>query len=130
MIIDTHAHIGSILDFNMTTEQLLYSMERYGIDFTLFSHIGAVECDHMGNPVPDFLQRPQNELLIEALNEAKKAPDMLGVLPWLRIHSELPDAGFIAMIKDNLDIIYEYACDSGALLLPSGEICRCIIEMI
>ena len=106
MIIDTHAHIGSILDFNMTTEQLLYSMERYGIDFTLFSHIGAVECDHMGNPVPDFLQRPQNELLIEALNEAKKAPDKLGVLPWLKIRQELPDADFIRLLRENRELIY------------------------
>ena len=27
MIIDTHAHIGHIPDFNMTTEQLLYSQK-------------------------------------------------------------------------------------------------------
>lgn len=34
MIIDTHAHIGALPPFfDMTTEQVLYSMEKYGIDF-------------------------------------------------------------------------------------------------
>ena len=60
MIIDTHAHIGHIPDFNMTTEQLLYSMERYGVDFTLFSHIEAVEFDHMGN-AGEFMQAVADE---------------------------------------------------------------------
>ena len=32
MIIDTHTHIGKMLNFNMKTEDLLYSMEKYGID--------------------------------------------------------------------------------------------------
>ena len=32
MLIDTHAHIGKILKFNMTVEDLLYSMERYGVE--------------------------------------------------------------------------------------------------
>ncbi len=106
MIIDTHAHIGHILDFNMTTEQLLYSMERYGVDFTLFSHIEAVEFDHMGNAVPPEFQRSQNELFREAVAEARKAPGKLGVLPWLKIHGEQPDREFEAILKENRGIVY------------------------
>lgn len=33
MIIDTHAHIGKMLIFDMPEEDLLYSIEKYGIDF-------------------------------------------------------------------------------------------------
>lgn len=35
MIIDTHAHIGKMLIFDMPEEDLLYSIEKYGIDFSL-----------------------------------------------------------------------------------------------
>ena len=60
MIIDTHAHIGTILNFDMTVEQIIYSMDKYGVDFSLFSDIEAVENDHQGNPVPPSFQKPQN----------------------------------------------------------------------
>ena len=39
MIIDTHAHIGTLPPFDMTIEQVLYSMDKYGIDFTILSNI-------------------------------------------------------------------------------------------
>lgn len=108
MIIDTHTHIGHILDFNMSTEQILYSMKRYGVDFSLMSHIEAVENDHQGNPVPPAFQRSQNELLNEIIREARKAPDKLGVLPWLKIRRELPDEAFVRLIKENRDVIYGF----------------------
>ena len=37
MIIDTHVHIGKFMDFVMKPEDVIYSMERYGIDFSLVS---------------------------------------------------------------------------------------------
>ncbi len=55
MIIDTHAHIGKMLIFDMPEEDLLYSIEKYGIDFSLVSNIEGSEFDEHGKPVPDFL---------------------------------------------------------------------------
>ena len=49
MIIDTHAHIGTLPPFDMTIDQLLYSMDAYGIDFTILSNIEGAENDHQGN---------------------------------------------------------------------------------
>lgn len=106
MIIDSHAHIGVLPPFDMTAEDLLYSMERYGIDFSLFSNIEGAENDHQGTPVPDEWQTPQNELLRKTLAVAKQAPGKLGVLPWLRIRQELPDAEFVRLTEDNRDLIY------------------------
>lgn len=106
MIIDTHAHIGKILDFDMTVEQIVYSMERYGIDFSLFSNIEAVENDHQGNPVPDFFQKPQNLVLKESIEQARKIPEKLGLLVWMKYRQETPDGEFIKLIEDNRDIIY------------------------
>ncbi len=106
MIIDTHAHIGTIPPFDMPVENLLYSMERYGIDFSLISNIEAVEFDHHGNPVPPEYRKPQNLLLKETIAAARMAPGKLGVLPWLKIANELPDREFVSLIEENKDIIF------------------------
>lgn len=106
MIIDTHAHIGKVLHFDMTTEQILYSMDRYGIDFTLFSNIEAVENDPEGNPVPPAYQKPQNEVLRASITEARKTPQKLGVLAWMKCRQEQPDAEFERMIAENRDVVY------------------------
>lgn len=106
MIIDTHAHIGTLLDFNMTAEQIVYSMERYGVDFSLVSNIEGAEFDHMGNAVPPEFEKPQNRLLEETLAACKQYPEKLGVLPWMRIHGETPDAEFARLIKENRSLIY------------------------
>ena len=107
MIIDTHAHIGTLPPFfDMKTDELLYSMERYGIDFSLVSNIEAAENDHQGNPVPDELQKPQNEILKATLAEARRAPDRLGVLAWMKIRQELPDREFVSLVRENRDVIY------------------------
>ena len=90
MIIDTHAHIGALPPFfDMTTEQVLRSMDKYGVDFTLVSSIEAAEFDHQSNPVPDFLQKPQNRVLRDTLDAVRQAPDRLGALPWLKINQKL-----------------------------------------
>ena len=106
MIIDSHTHIGVLPPFYMTADMLLDSMARFGIDFSLVSNIECAENDHEGNPVPPEYRVPQNEVLRKTLNEAKKAPDKLGVLPWLRIENELPDAAFEELLRENREIIY------------------------
>ena len=106
MIIDTHAHIGTLPPFDMKLGELLRSMERFGIDFSLFSSIEGAENDHQGTPVPPAYQKPQNRLLREALDAAKTAPDRLGVLAWMRIRQELPDEGFVRLLRENRDLIY------------------------
>ena len=107
-IIDTHVHIGNMIDFVMTEEMVLYSMERYGIDFSLISNIEAAEFDHFGRPVPKNLQKSQIELLNQTLSVARRHPDKLGVLVWLKISSEQPNDEFEDILKNNLDIIYGF----------------------
>jgi len=108
VIIDTHTHIGVLPPFYMTADMLLGSMERYGIDFSLVSNIEGAENDHRGDPVPKEWQTPQNELLRRTLAVARKAPQKLGVLPWLRIRQELPDDEFVRIIKENRALIYGF----------------------
>lgn len=106
MIIDTHVHIGKILVFNMPEEDVLYSMDRYGIDFSLISNVECAENAPGGTPIPQNLQKSQNEVLEKTLEFARAHSNKIGVLPWLKIRQERPDAEFIRMIAENRDIIY------------------------
>ncbi len=106
MIIDTHAHIGRLIGFNMPPKNLLYSMDRYGIDFSLVSNIEAAEFDHKGRRLPFFLRKSQNKLLRETLAFAGENADRIGVLPWMRIYSETPDEEFLRLIEENRALVY------------------------
>ena len=107
-IIDTHVHIGNMINFVMTEEMVLYSIAKYGIDFSLISNIEAAEFDHQGNPVPKELQQSQNDLLKQTICVARRHPEKLGVLVWLKLSSEQPDDEFEDILKNNLDIIYGF----------------------
>ncbi len=52
MIIDTHIHIGKILNFDMQEATVLASMAKYGINFSLVSSVEASEVDHEQKPLP------------------------------------------------------------------------------
>ena len=106
MIIDTHVHIGKLLTFNMPEENVLYSMEKYGIDFSLVSSVEAAENSHSGRKIPRIFQKSQNRVLEKNLKFARENSDKIGLLPWLKIRQELPDERFVKMIKENRDIIY------------------------
>ena len=106
MIIDTHVHIGNMLDFDMTEEQVLYSMEKYGISYSLVSNIECSEFDHEMNLLPSRLQKPQNQVLENTLHFARTNSDKIGVFAWIKAYSERPDNRFKKLIEENRDIIY------------------------
>ncbi len=106
MIIDTHMHIGTSLDFDMTEEQILYSMERYKIDFALVSNTEGVEFDHMGTEIPDEFQKSQYDINKRAIDFSKSYPDKIGALLWIKMYNEYPDEHFLRLIRQNRDFIY------------------------
>ena len=114
MIIDSHAHIGTLPPFDMTTEQILYSMERCGIDFTLFSNIEGAEFDHERNPVPPSFCKPQNQILKETIKEARKAPvknlieENRDIIYGLKIH---PYHACVAPDSERLEPVYRLAAE-------------------
>lgn len=106
MIIDTHVHIGRMIGFSMPEEDVLYSMERYKIDFSLVSSIEGAECDQKGRRIPRFLQKSQNEVLKKTVRFARKNPSKIGALPWIKPLTEQPDEEFCRLIKEHRDVIY------------------------
>ena len=108
MIIDTHVHIGTCIGFDMRPEHVLYSMERYGIDFSIVSNGEAAEYDHEGRPIPAELQKSQNETFLDTVRFACAYPDKIGVAVWLKTASELPDDEFVRILRENRDVIYAF----------------------
>ncbi len=97
MIIDTHAHIGHMIGFNLKEKDLLYSIDKYSIDFSLISNIECAENDHKGRPIPKFLQKKQNKVLKKTVKFVREHSDRLGILIWLKIRQELPDDEFTTL---------------------------------
>ena len=104
MIIDTHVHIGTGLGFDMTEEQVIYSLEKYNIDYALVSNTEVASHDHQRKPIPADLQKSQIECLKRTLAFARKNPEKIGVMHWVKpceeITNELRD-----LLEANLDVI-------------------------
>ncbi len=101
MIIDTHVHIGSMLDFVMTEEDVLYSMEKYGIDYCLVSSINATEFDHELKLIPQKFQHSQIEATNDVIAFAKKNPKKIGVAVWVKPYGEKADYDLYKLIDNN-----------------------------
>lgn len=105
MIIDTHVHIGRILNFNMKKKDVLYMMERYGIDHCIVSDVRATEFDHSQRPLPAFLQTPQLECIKGSVDFARENPDRISAALWLRPYHETADDALYRYIEENRQYI-------------------------
>lgn len=104
MIIDTHVHIGTGLGFNMTEEDVIYSLDKYNIAYALVSNTEVASHDHERTLIPAEFQKGQIECLARTLKFARENQDKIGVLHWVKpmeeITSELKN-----LIEANLDLI-------------------------
>ncbi len=101
MIIDTHVHIGKIFNFNMKKEEVLYAMEKYGIDHAIVSDIRAAEYDHKQRPLPFFLQTSQIKCLKETIEFAKENEGRISAALWMKPCSETADENVYKLISEN-----------------------------
>ncbi|MBQ8592390.1 MAG: amidohydrolase [Lachnospiraceae bacterium] len=106
MMIDSHVHIGNMLNFDMTEEMVIESMKKYGIDYALVSNIDSTELDFEQKMLPEEVQISQEKSLERVLAFARKYPDKIGVLVWIKPYSEKISDELIRMIEENKDIIY------------------------
>lgn len=106
MVIDTHAHIGRISLFHLSVRRLLWSMKRYGVDFSLVSNIECTEYIAAHKRLPFFLRRSQVHVLKRTVRKVKRHAGKLGILVWLRIGSEQPDEKLYRLIRKHRSLIY------------------------
>lgn len=101
MIIDTHVHIGDMLDFVLTEDDVIYSMDRYGINHSIVSSIEAAEFDHELKPIPQKFQHSQIECLNSVVSLAKKYPDRISAAVWVKPYNEKADYDLYKAVNDN-----------------------------
>jgi len=106
MVIDSHVHIGKVLNFNMPEEMVLASMEKYGIDFSLVSNVEASEVDHDQKLIPKELQFDQIELNKKTIEFAKKNPKKIGALLWIKPLTDSCTKEFEELIIKNRELVY------------------------
>ncbi len=105
MIIDTHVHIGNMLGFVLTENDVIYSMQTYGISHSIVSSLNAAEFDHQLNPVPQKYQHSQLECLNDVVSFAKKFPHKISAAVWVRPFNENADNALYKAIDENRQYI-------------------------
>lgn len=105
MIIDAHVHIGSATGFDLPVEYVLYSMDKYNIDYAIISSIEAVEYDSELNELPPNMQKPQIETLMDCIKIARDNINKIGIAFWIKPHTERLTQEIIDTIENNLDVI-------------------------
>ncbi len=101
MIIDTHVHIGNMVGFVMTREDVIVSMQNNGIDYSIVSNLDAVEFDHSLRPIPLKYQRSQIDCLQETVDFSREYPDKIGVAVWVKPYREKADYDLYEAVEKN-----------------------------
>lgn len=106
MIIDSHTHFGSILDFDLPKKLLLQSMDLHGISGAVVSNIEGVEFDHSHRPLPEKSLRSQTAINLAALAFAREQPGRIFPLFWAMPHTGGATAAFRQLVADHRAEIY------------------------
>lgn len=105
MVIDTHVHVGNMVGFNMNEDMILRMMDKYGIDYCIVSNGDSVEYGHDLTPIPIEMQVSQAESFERSIRFARKYPNRIGIMPWIKPATEHADNTLEQMIQDNADIV-------------------------
>ena len=122
LIIDSHAHIGKILNFNMKEEDILYSMNKYNISFSLVSNGESVEYDHSQILLPEEQTISQIKSAKRAVEFAKAYPNKIGALIWIKPITERCNSEFISYVKENRKYIYGFKIHSYHSKISANDI--------
>src|SRR5574344_75928 len=106
MIIDTHVHLGNLMGFNMNEDMIIESMERYHVDYSIVSNGDSGEYDHSLQPIPLDMQISQADSFRRSIRFARKYPNKIGIMPWIKPATEYLDEEFKRLFIDNIDLIH------------------------
>lgn len=104
MVIDTHVHIGTSLNFVMKEEDVLYSMDKYGIDVAVVSNCEAASHDHDRKLLPGEMQTSGIECLRRSLKFARENKGKIYLQHWIKPMEEIT-AQLKDLIDENIDVI-------------------------
>lgn len=104
MIVDSHVHIASWPTLKQCQRDVLTSMKKYHIDFSLISNCNAAEYPGKKGEVKYLVS--QVEALKQAIPFVRRHKEKMGLLVWIRPHHETISKEFLDLIEKNRDIIY------------------------
>jgi len=106
MLIDSHTHIGTILDFDLPQEALIRTMDRYGVDRAVVSNIEGAEFDHSCVPLGKDVVREQIGVNQVTIDFAKSNPGRIFPLVWVMPATGGVTEDFKRFITQNRNDIY------------------------
>lgn len=106
LIIDTHMHIGEILNFDMKETIVLATLSKYKIDFGIVSNIQAAEFGHDLEEIPRKFQIGQKQANLRTLTFVKNNINKVKGAFWIKPNLE----GYAPWIEDFLVENKEYFC--------------------
>lgn len=106
MIIDTHMHVGKMLNFNLDEAVILEAMKKHDIDFGIVSSIEGTEFGHNFEVIPEELQISQKEVNIRTLDFVKSNKGKLKGAFWIKPNLE----GYGGWIEQFLIENRDYFC--------------------
>ena len=106
MVIDAHVHIGRMLNFDMSPKIVLKSAKKYKIDYMLVSNTESAEVDHNQELIPGEYTFTQETSARNVIDFAKKNPDKIGALLWVKPLTAKPTDELRKIIEDNRDYVY------------------------
>lgn len=106
MVIDSHTHFGSILDFDLPEELLIRLMSDNDIKGTVVSNIEGIEFDHNHQILPANKIHSQMEVNLKAIKFGQKYPKKIFPLLWAMPHTGGVTKEFEKLIEDNRKDVY------------------------
>ena len=97
-IIDSHVHIGRMLNFDMKESMVLEAMKKYNIEKVLVSNSESAEADHNQVLLPAEYQISQITSLKKSLNFAKNNLGKVFVAPWFKPKTEKISSELISLM--------------------------------
>lgn len=103
MIIDTHVHIGTMLNFDMREEYIEYMMKEYSIDHCIVSNSECATHDHFQNPIPKEYLKSHVDTNLRVIEFARKSDGKITVAMWVNPYEDT--STIEPLLKDNIDIV-------------------------
>lgn len=103
MIIDSHVHLGTMLGFDLTEQDIIASLEKYGIGKALVSNLESTEFGHKQEPLPEEIVVSELESNRRTLELVRRHPGVLFGQYWFKPATERLTTEAEALIRDNRD---------------------------
>ncbi len=103
MIIDTHVHIGTMLNFDMREEHIIYMMGEYGIDHCIVSNSECATHDHNQNPIPKEYLKNHVDTNLRVIDFARKNEGKISIALWVNPYEDV--STIEPLIENHRDIV-------------------------